>query len=66
MEIFFAEVAKVNAMPPQDPAFWRQFGMDLVRPALGGGVGDARRRVGTEWRVGQRLAGDHVRVRPAV
>jgi quercetin dioxygenase-like cupin family protein len=34
MEAFFREVAKANAMPPQDPALWRAHGMELVGPPL--------------------------------
>lgn len=34
MEAFFREVSKANAMPPQDPAFWRAHGMDLAGPPL--------------------------------
>ncbi len=34
MEAFFRIVTKANAMPPQDPAFWRAHGMDLVGPPL--------------------------------
>ncbi len=34
MEAFFREVAKNNAMPPQDPALWRAHGMELLGPPL--------------------------------
>ena len=34
MEAFFQEVSKRNAMPPQDPAFWRRYGMELLGPPL--------------------------------
>lgn len=34
MEAFFREVSKRNAMPPQDPAFWRAHGMELLGPPL--------------------------------
>ena len=34
MEAFFREVAKANAMPPQDPAIWRAHGMELLGPPL--------------------------------
>ena len=34
MEAFFREVAKSNAMPPQDPALWRAHGMELLGPPL--------------------------------
>jgi mannose-6-phosphate isomerase-like protein (cupin superfamily) len=34
MEAFFREVSKANAMPPQDPAFWRAYGMELIGPPL--------------------------------
>jgi len=34
MEAFFREVAKLNAMPPQDPAFWRAYDMELLGPPL--------------------------------
>lgn len=34
MEAFFREVAKNNAMPPQDPALWRAHGMGLLGPPL--------------------------------
>jgi len=34
MEAFFREVSKTNAMPAQDPAFWRAHGMELVGPPL--------------------------------
>jgi mannose-6-phosphate isomerase-like protein (cupin superfamily) len=34
MEAFFREVSKTNAMPGQDPAFWRAHGMELVGPPL--------------------------------
>jgi len=32
MEAFFREITKANAMPPQDPARWRAYGMELVGP----------------------------------
>ena len=34
MEAFFREVTKANAMPPQDPALWQAFGMELLGPPL--------------------------------
>ncbi|MEP7117268.1 MAG: cupin domain-containing protein [Acidobacteriota bacterium] len=34
MEAFFREVAKLNSMPPQDPALWRAHGMELLGPPL--------------------------------
>jgi mannose-6-phosphate isomerase-like protein (cupin superfamily) len=34
MEAFFREITKANAMPPQDPALWRAYGMELVGPPL--------------------------------
>jgi mannose-6-phosphate isomerase-like protein (cupin superfamily) len=34
MEAFFREPGKVNAIPPQDPAFFRAYGMELVGPPL--------------------------------
>ena len=34
MEAFFREVAKADAMPAQDPALWREHGMQLVGPPL--------------------------------
>lgn len=34
MEAFFREVTKADAMPPQDPALWREHGMELVGPPL--------------------------------
>jgi mannose-6-phosphate isomerase-like protein (cupin superfamily) len=34
MEAFFRETGKANAMPPQDPAFYRAYGMELVGPPL--------------------------------
>lgn len=34
MEAFFREVTKANAMPPQDPALWREHGMELLGPPL--------------------------------
>ena len=34
MEAFFREVTRANAMPPQDPALWRQHGMELLGPPL--------------------------------
>jgi len=34
MEAFFREVTKANAMPPQDPALWRDHGMELLGPPL--------------------------------
>ena len=34
MEEFFHEVTKADAMPPQDPALWRAYGMELVGPPL--------------------------------
>jgi len=34
MEAFFREVTRANAMPPQDPAVWRDHGMELLGPPL--------------------------------
>ena len=34
MEAFFREVTKANAMPPQDPALWRAYGMELLGPPM--------------------------------
>ena len=34
MEGFFQEVTKANAMPPQDPALWHEYGMELLGPPL--------------------------------
>ncbi len=34
MEAFFREVTQANAMPPQDPALWREHGMELKGPPL--------------------------------
>lgn len=34
MEAFFRELSKAKAMPPQDPAFWHTYGMELVGPPL--------------------------------
>ncbi len=34
MEAFFREVTKANAMPQQDPALWRAYGMELLGPPL--------------------------------
>jgi quercetin dioxygenase-like cupin family protein len=34
MEVFFREVTKENAMPPQDPALWAAHGMALLGPPL--------------------------------
>jgi hypothetical protein len=34
MEAFFREITKEKAMPPQDPALWRAYGMELVGPPL--------------------------------
>jgi mannose-6-phosphate isomerase-like protein (cupin superfamily) len=34
MESFFREVTKANAMPPQDPQFWRAHEMELLGPPL--------------------------------
>jgi len=34
MDAFFREVTKANAMPPQDPEFWRAHGMELLGPPL--------------------------------
>jgi mannose-6-phosphate isomerase-like protein (cupin superfamily) len=36
MEAFFREVTKADAMPPQDPALWQAFGMELLGPPLYG------------------------------
>ena len=33
-EAFFREASKANARPPQDPAFWRAHGMELLGPPL--------------------------------
>src|SRR5579859_2150193 len=30
METYFREVANANALPPQDPKFWRAYGMELL------------------------------------
>ncbi len=35
MEAFFREVTKANAMPPENPALWRAYGMELLGPPLG-------------------------------
>ena len=34
MEAFFQETGQSNAMPPQDPDFFRTYGMELVGPPL--------------------------------
>lgn len=34
MEAFFREVTKANSMPPQDPALWRTYGMELLGTPL--------------------------------
>ena len=34
MEAFFREVMPHNAMPPNDPALWRAYGMELLGPPL--------------------------------
>jgi quercetin dioxygenase-like cupin family protein len=34
LEPFFIEIAKANAMAPQDPAFWAPFNMTLFGPPL--------------------------------
>jgi len=34
MEAFFREVTKTDAMPPQDPKLWKDFGMELLGPPL--------------------------------
>jgi len=34
LEAFLRELSKANAMAPQDPAFWRAYGMELVGPPL--------------------------------
>jgi quercetin dioxygenase-like cupin family protein len=34
MEAFFREVTQANAMPMQDPALWRTYGMELLGPPL--------------------------------
>ena len=34
MEAFFREVARANAMPPQNPELWRAHGMELLGPPL--------------------------------
>lgn len=34
MEGFFRKVTKGDAMPMQDPALWRAYGMELVGPPL--------------------------------
>jgi len=34
MEAFFRETGQVNAMPAQNPAFFRAYGMELVGPPL--------------------------------
>src|SRR5712691_4728613 len=38
IEAFFREITKANAMPPQDPALWRAYGMELVGPPVDGVV----------------------------
>jgi hypothetical protein len=34
MEAFFREITQANAMPPQDLALWRAYGMELVGPPM--------------------------------
>ena len=34
MEAFFRETGQADAMPPQDPDFFRRYGMELVGPPL--------------------------------
>jgi mannose-6-phosphate isomerase-like protein (cupin superfamily) len=34
MESFFREVTKAGAMPPEDPALWKDHGMELLGPPL--------------------------------
>jgi hypothetical protein len=34
MEAFFAIVTEHDTMPPQDPALWREHGMELLGPPL--------------------------------
>jgi quercetin dioxygenase-like cupin family protein len=34
MEGFFERITKANAMPPQDPALWQEYGMELLGPPL--------------------------------
>jgi hypothetical protein len=34
VEAFFREVTKANSMPPQDPALWRTYGMELLGTPL--------------------------------
>jgi len=34
MEAFFREAAKADALPPQDPDWWRAYGMELLGPPL--------------------------------
>ncbi len=34
MEEFFREITRANAMPPQDPALWHAYGMELLGPPL--------------------------------
>jgi len=34
IEAFFRETGKTDALPPQDPAFFRAYGMELVGPPL--------------------------------
>ena len=34
MEAFFREPGKVNAIPPQTPAYFRAYGMEMVGPPL--------------------------------
>ena len=34
IEAFFREIGRVNAPPPQDPALFRAYGMELVGPPL--------------------------------
>ena len=34
IEAFFRDIGKANALPPQDPALFRAYGMELVGPPL--------------------------------
>jgi quercetin dioxygenase-like cupin family protein len=34
MEPFLMELSKVNSFAPQEPAFWKKYGMELVGPPL--------------------------------
>lgn len=45
MEAFFREVTKSDAMPVQDPALWRRYGMEVVGPPLLGAPPSAPRQI---------------------